>query len=75
MQKPIAQILRERRKSSGFTQEQMAKKINLTKGGYAALEQGRALPDIFKLIELTRIYNFSSIDNFLELKSVNSGDG
>lgn len=67
MTRPISEILKIRRKAAGLRQSEVAKEIGVTPGAYGALEEGRNLPDIFKLIKLKELYKAKSIDELLGL--------
>ena len=51
--------LKELRKENKFTQEDIAKKLNMTTGGYGYYEQGRTYPPIEILNEIANIYSVS----------------
>lgn len=54
----------------GLTQKQVAAYIpGLTTKSYGAYEEGRAEPSIGTLIDLSRIYGFSSVDQFMEVRT------
>lgn len=51
--------LKELRKENKFTQEDIAKKLNMTTSGYGYYEQGRTYPPIEILNEIANIYSVS----------------
>lgn len=55
----FAQRLGEARKKYGWTQEQIAKKLQLTRAGYVSYEIARNEPSIKTLIGLAEILNVS----------------
>ena len=65
--KPISEILREHRKASQLTQQQVADALGITRSNYGSYEEGRAEPSIQRLIDLARFYNYPSFERFLEL--------
>ncbi|WP_053366492.1 phosphotransferase [Bacillus sp. FJAT-27245] len=55
----IGEKLRIRRKKAGFTQEQVAEKINTTRQTLSNWEVGKNFPDIDSIIKLSQIYQLS----------------
>ena len=54
--------LKELRKSAGFTQLQMAQKINVARTTYAEYEQGRIQPPIDKIQRICRTFGVSTTE-------------
>ena len=59
MDKIFCKNLREARKACGFTQKQIAVKLNIVESCYANWEQGRTEPNIESLRKLCTILNIS----------------
>lgn len=63
------------KKQHNFTQEDLAEKLNVSRQSISKWERGEALPDLFNLAELSRLYNISIDDllnkNFAENKEDN----
>lgn len=57
--KDIQNVLKEFRIKNKYTQEFVAKYLNITQQAYANYERGKRLPDIEKLIMLADLYNVS----------------
>lgn len=55
----IGEKLKLRRKKAGFTQEQVAEKMNITRQTLSNWEVGKNYPDIDAIITLSQIYNLS----------------
>ena len=55
----ICERLKEARKNSGMTQEEVAEKINVSRVSVSNWETGKTLPDIASLIELSTLYDIS----------------
>lgn len=51
--------LKELRKENALTQEHLAKKIGITRGAYANIENGRREPDLNTLTILSNLYGVS----------------
>ncbi|HEU5140212.1 MAG TPA: helix-turn-helix domain-containing protein [Bacillales bacterium] len=60
----IGEKLQLRRKKAGFTQEQIAEKMNITRQTLSNWEVGKNYPDIETIIRLSHIYELS-LDEFL----------
>lgn len=58
-QKKIGSFLKELRKEKGFTQEQLAEKLNVSGRTVSRWETGSNMPDIGLLIELAEFYDIS----------------
>lgn len=52
-------IIRELRQSYGFTQQQVAEKLEVTYQSYQAYERGIALPNLKNFLKLANIYDVS----------------
>jgi len=61
----INERLRELRVKFGYTQNQIAKLLNIDRSTYAYYETGKTHPDIGSLLLLSRMYNIS-LDELLE---------
>lgn len=55
----IARNLIYYRKEAGFTQAELAEKINYSDKSVSKWEQGNALPDIYILMKLAKLYNIT----------------
>lgn len=55
----IGEKLKLRRKKAGFTQEQVAEKMNITRQTLSNWEMGKNYPDIESIIKLSQIYQLS----------------
>lgn len=53
----INERLRELRVKCGYTQNQVAKLLNIDRSTYAYYETGKTRPDIFSLLMLSKIFN------------------
>ncbi|WP_409298786.1 phosphotransferase [Peribacillus sp. SCS-26] len=69
----IGENLKFRRKKAGFTQEQVAEKMNITRQTLSHWEVGKYSPDIDSIIKLSRIYHLS-LDELLLGKIHFKGD-
>ena len=56
------------RKLNGFSQEQIAEKINISRQAYAKWESGATVPDIDKAALLAQVYDVS-LDSLLKTES------
>ena len=61
----INERLRELRVKFGYTQNQIAKLLNIDRSTYAYYETGKTHPDVASLLLLSRMYNIS-LDELLE---------
>lgn len=59
------------RKLHGFTQEQIADHLGVSRQAYSKWENGRALPDLFNTIALAELYQIS-LDDLLQRKETNT---
>ncbi|MGO0904959.1 helix-turn-helix domain-containing protein [Clostridioides difficile] len=57
--KKLENRLKELRKELNFTQEDISKKIGLSKSAYGYYEQGKTVPDAYMIAELSKIFNVS----------------
>lgn len=55
----ICKRLKEARKNTGMTQEQVAERIMVSRVTLSHWENGKSLPDIASLINLSNLYNIS----------------
>lgn len=69
--KKIGKLLKKLRKKNKYTQEQLAKKINISHQAISRWEKGLGLPDYETLIKLTIIYDISE-DEILNGKIINN---
>lgn len=53
----LSEKILELRKTSGFSQEQLAEKLDITRQSISKWESGESLPEIERLIELSRVFN------------------
>lgn len=60
----ISQVVREKRKEQGLTQEQLAEKIFVSKKTISNWENGRTTPDIESLIQIAHLFELS-LDSLL----------
>ena len=59
------EVLKEIRTKKGFTQQQVADALEITKGAYSGYETGRREPDVFKIKALAQLFDVSG-DALLE---------
>ena len=57
------------RKLHGFSQEQIAEKINISRQAYAKWESGATIPDVDKAAQLARVYGVS-LDGLMKTESL-----
>ena len=55
-QEKIGSLMKELRKEKGFTQEQLAEKFNVSSRTISRWENGRNMPDLDILIEMSDYY-------------------
>ncbi|KAF1297885.1 hypothetical protein BAU15_08245 [Enterococcus sp. JM4C] len=55
----ISNKLKNNRKKSGYTQEQISRKLHVSRQTISNWETGKSVPDIYSLIELSSIYDVS----------------
>ncbi len=56
----IAERLQELRKRSGYSQEQVAEMLGLSRQAISKWESGQGKPEIDNIVKLTEIYNVSA---------------
>lgn len=56
IKKMVGACIKRRREASGYTQEEVADKLNLNTASYARYEQGTAEPSITRLAQLADIF-------------------
>lgn len=61
----ISDKLKNNRKQVGFTQEEIARKLHVSRQTISNWETGKSIPDIYSLVELSNIYNIS-LDNLVK---------
>lgn len=66
MELEINDLLKNKRKELGITQEELADKIFVTKKTVSNWETGKTFPDIDSLIRLAQLYQFSLDDLLME---------
>lgn len=59
MDNTLENRLKSLRKENGYTQEDVAKKLGLTKSAYGYYEQGKTVPDAHTLSKLANIFDVS----------------
>lgn len=64
LRKTIQKNLKKYRKEKGFTQSDVAKKLNSTKTTIASWEQGKSLPSIETAYKLMMLYGLKIDDLF-----------
>lgn len=67
--KNLGQLIAYRRNELGYTQDQLATKLEMTRSHIARLEQGRSVPPLKTLIDLNTILNMNLLDNDLIFKA------
>lgn len=60
----LKKILKEKRKETGWTQEELAEKLLVTSKTVSNWETGKTFPDIESLIRIAKLYHLS-LDNLL----------
>ena len=63
--------LLELRKKEGFSQEELAEKVNVSRQSVSKWESGQSTPEMDKLILLSNIFNIS-IDELVGKESINN---
>ncbi|EQF24632.1 helix-turn-helix family protein [Clostridioides difficile CD160] len=71
--KKLENRLKELRKELNFTQEDISKKIGLSKSAYGYYEQGKTVPDAYMIAELSKIFNVS-VDYLLGKTDIKSNN-
>ena len=61
----IGEKLKSSRLNAGMTQEQIAEKINVSRQTISNWENGKSLPDVISLIEISDLYQIS-LDDLLK---------
>ena len=59
MEMQICERLKEARKNTGMTQEEVAERVLVSRATISSWENGKTLPDIASLISLSDLYNIS----------------
>ena len=67
----LGEKIRDLRKRDGLSQEEVAEKLNVSRQMISKYELGETLPDLEKLEELTKLFEFS-YDDLLEYKKEHS---
>ncbi|MCP1659551.1 helix-turn-helix domain-containing protein [Neisseria perflava] len=60
--KAIGKAIARQRQKSGFTQEQIAEKLEIGNETISRIERGIIMPNVMRLIELAEIFNCSASD-------------
>ena len=55
----IANKLKDKRKESNLTQEQISQKLHVSRQTISNWETGKSVPDIYSLVELSNLYDIS----------------
>lgn len=66
----IAERLQELRKQSGYSQEQVAEMLGLSRQAISKWESGQGKPEIDNIVKLTEIYNVSADYILLDTEKV-----
>ena len=69
---PLAEKIQQLRKQIGLSQEELAEKLNVSRQAVSKWESGACVPEVEKLIELSRLFGVS-LDELLQLKSGEEG--
>ena len=69
----LAEKLKSARENAGYSQSQVAERLNISRQAVSRWENGRAYPDIDNLVVLSEIYKVS-IDELLKDKSADEQD-
>lgn len=76
----LSKKILELRKSAGFSQEQLAEKLDITRQSISKWESGESLPEIERLVELSKVFNVTvdylvneSIDSIKQSPNDRSG--
>lgn len=64
----LGKRLKSLREKNGLSQEQLAKKLNLTKSSISMYENNFRIPNVELLIEISKLFNVS-IDYMLDIKN------
>lgn len=56
----LSKRLKELREEKGYTQQEIASKIGLTKGAYGCYERGISVPDALTLLQLADIFDVTT---------------
>ena len=70
MNMDISERLQELRKKEGYSQEQVAEMLGLSRQAISKWESGQGKPEIDNIIKLTEIYNVSADDILLGTEKV-----
>jgi repressor LexA len=70
----IGKNIKRLRREAGYSQEQLARKLNVTQGAVSHWEQGSANPDMSLLKKLAELFNVST-DAFFDEKPLRDLDG
>lgn len=62
----MPQKLKQFRKNSGYTIEEVGEKLNKTKSAVSTWENGKAIPDVNTLLRLCALYNIADFNEFLD---------
>ena len=57
---PLSNKIYELRKSNGMSQEALAEKINVSRQSISKWESGETVPEIERIIELSKVFSVST---------------
>ena len=60
------------RKANGFSQEEIAEKIDISRQAYAKWETGATVPDIEKCVRLAEVYGVT-VDSLVKTQTIDGG--
>lgn len=63
------------RNINGFSQEEIAEKVNVTRQAYAKWEKGESVPDIERCALLAKVYNVSIDSLYQDTQKIDGVDG
>jgi len=66
----LPQKLKKHRKESGLTIYDVAKVVGKVASSVSLWEKGKALPDVYTLLKLCKLYNLESIEQLLSPKDI-----
>jgi transcriptional regulator with XRE-family HTH domain len=66
--------IRELRKNKGFSQKNMAEKLNLSISGYAKIESGENFLSVDRMLEICRILDVTSYNHILPAVNIVSAE-
>lgn len=69
-EKNLGQLISYRRNELGFSQEQLADRLDMSRSHIARIEQGRSAPPLKTLINMNNVLNMNLLDNDLISKDI-----